>query len=158
MSPHQARIFRPSNRLASPVAYPGGLARTIAAARAARRGAALRRPVMRAIDILIATLERMAASELPLVGGELPTIRRMTGQLVSLALTYDLDALAEAGMTLCDLLAAFARSGARHREPIAVHVRALKLLAPPQPATGVPSELNRALVRSGATPAMADRQ
>jgi len=151
------RIFRPPNRLAVLAERPGGLPRTFAVQRAERCVEAQRRPAMKALHILIDTLDAMGAAQGPLMPGELPHLRRVAGQLVSLALIYDQDLLAEAGMKLCDLIAIFARCGLPHRDPVMVHVRALRLLAPgcalPQAEAGqVLDELDRVLAYFGGAP------
>lgn len=151
-----ARIFRPPNRLAMLVEQPGGLPRAFAVERAGRRVEALRRPAMKALAILIDTLGEMATPGQPLMPGELPHLRRVAGQLVSLALVYDQDALAEAGMNLCDLLAAFGRSGRPQRDAVEVHIDALRLLAPgcatsEEEISRVLDQLDQMLAHFGAT-------
>ena len=68
------------------------------------------------------------------------------------ATTFELTALAEACKRLCDLAQAFLERGAGDYEPIAVHIRAIRLLSPrtdcvsPQAAETILGQLNKVLV------------
>ncbi len=147
----KVRILRPVNRLAELVARPGGLLRPMAIARAQARLEAQRGPAMRAIGIIIATLEDMLSA--PLAAGNLRDICRVADRLISLAGLYGMPGLAEGGKRLCDLAAAFIASGDIHAGSLRVHVRALRLLAMDAPAQGVLAELDKVLAHFGARPA-----
>lgn len=147
----RVRILKPVNRLSELVARPGGLPRPAAIAKAQARLEAQRGPAMQAIGIFVATLEEMLAA--PPKAGNLRDICRVTDRLISLAALYDMPALAEGGKRLCDLAAAFIASGDIHAGSLAVHVRALRLLAMDAPAPGVLAELDKVLAHFGARPA-----
>lgn len=120
----------PGNRLTALVARPGGTQRDKAIAEAAARVESHRRPTLAQIDALIGALEQAVAARGRICAAELEQIGQFADRIVSLALLFELESLAEAAMRLCDLGFAFAARGQIECDPIAVHVRALRLLGP----------------------------
>jgi hypothetical protein len=146
--PATVRLLKPPARLPALVARPGGMTRDAAIARAEQRLEAQRGPAMKVIGIFITTLEAMVTP--PLMPAQLTEISRVTDRLIALAEIYALDGLAEAGKRLCDLAATFTEARAIHTASLAVHVRALRLMAMDQPPDGVLAELDKVLAHFGA--------
>lgn len=121
-----ARVFPAPGDLAVLVERPGGLPRGLAIIQGQRHLDEQRAPALAMIGGLIETLEGQAARQ-P-APAHLPEMRRTTDRVIALAALYGLDALAEAGRMLCDLLLALEARQTVHGEAIAVHVRALRLL------------------------------
>jgi hypothetical protein len=119
----------PQNRLSELIQRPGGQSRSRAVAAAAQALQDRRRPVLDEIGALIAALEGKPAADLD--SARMDDIAILADRIVSLALLMDLESLAQAAMRLCDLGHAF--GGAPQADSIAVHVQALRLLAPDAP-------------------------
>ena len=115
-----ARMLYPLTRLTSLVNRPGGATRDAAIAEASRRVENCRAASIYGIDSLIASLD----------GADLKALRRTADSIISLGLTYDLTALAEACKRLGDLAQAFIDRDTCESEPIVVHIRAIHLLNP----------------------------
>lgn len=146
------RISRPRHRLTDLVDRPGGLPRAKAIADATRRVEAQRGPAIKALDDFINALEdiMMHGSSAPSNG--LDDMRRITGQLISLATIYGMTALAQAGERLCDLAMIFTEIDESNAEAINVHLRSLRLLSScesPGIAEGVLGELDKIMVHYG---------
>jgi hypothetical protein len=128
--PKRVRISRPRNRLTDLVDMPGGLLRDRAIAEATRRVETQRGPANKALDDFVGSLEAIVApGTFSGSSAELAAIRRVAGQLISLATIYGKSALAEAGERLCDVMAAIKTIDPTGAEALAVHVRALRLLS-----------------------------
>ena len=119
-----ARVFPAPGYLAALLERPGGLPRSLAIIEGQRQLEAQRGPALAVIGGLIETLEGLAATP-----AHLPDIRRAADQVIALATLYGLDALAQAGRMLCDLVLGLEARQAVHGDAIAVHVRALRLLS-----------------------------
>lgn len=120
----------PRNRLTALITRPGGTRRDKAVAEAMRRVESHRRPTLAQLDLLISRLEEAVAAKGRISTAELEQIGELADRIVSLALLFGLESLAEAAMRLCDLGFAFVARGQIEFDPIAVHVRALRLLGP----------------------------
>lgn len=150
-----ARIFKPPPTLSSLVSRPGGLLREEAIARGKKRMEAQREPAQHAMLNLIAALE---SSTQPRVTVEqLRDCLGLTDQLISLALMFGNEQLAQVAERFCALMLAFIETGEVHQEPIAVHIQALRMFAPPANpplpvAVNIQTGLDKILIRFGVRP------
>ena len=118
------------NRLATLVDRPGGKWRDEAIAAAARNLEAMRETSLLAIGGLIDELDPPRAKPGAATTQRLAGVERAGNQIITLAETFGLAALAEACKRLCDLAYALRESGDCPSRPLAVHVGAIRLLAP----------------------------
>jgi hypothetical protein len=119
----------PHNRLGELIARPGGIDRAQAIASAARALDRNRQPARDEIEVLIRILEQPIAGLDP---AAMADIAALADRIVSLALLLEMETLALAAMRLCDL--GLALGDAPRADPVAVHIKALRLLAPGAPA------------------------
>ena len=120
----------PHNRLGELIGRPGGRDRANAIAAAAQVLETHRQPALCEIDALIVALEEKPVAKID--PATMADIGMLADRIVCLALLLDLAPLAEAAMRLCDL--GLASGEAPRADPVAVHVKALRLLAPGAPA------------------------
>lgn len=149
------RVSKPPARLLTLVNRPGGLLREEAIARSVKRLEAQRGAAQHAMLNLIDALETSAQGAL--TTDLLHDNLRLTDQLISLAFLFGNEQLAQVGERLCALLLALIALDEVHQEPVDVHIRALRLFAPPaNPPERVVSHihagLDKILVRYGAQP------
>jgi len=147
------KILYPKTRLAELLEQPGGVDRDAAVAEAVRAIETMREDCSEAIGRTISRiegiLERQKAGKL--AAGATREILSHADRIVTLAGTYGYAQLDAVARSLCDVIAALESAGSNAAEPIAVHVKALRLLAPggtaPQPAESerMLSELGKVL-------------
>lgn len=127
------KIFFPKTRLSELAARPGGMLRddaidgAMASLEAMRAGsdAEIRKSIGAMENILLTHGAGETLDEAQLIA-----IQRHADQIVTLAGTFCYPALDAAARSLCDIADGFQRAGMHHREPIAVHVQAMHLMAP----------------------------
>lgn len=125
--------FTPEQRLASLLRRPGGVSIEEAVARANHRVEAVRNHCVSALDEKIDAMGAVA-----LDGASPAQIYALSSEIFSLAATFELEELAQAASSLCDLLAKaqaqpdMAQSGRAFVESVGVHVDALRTLRRPE--------------------------
>lgn len=122
----------PKGRLALLAARDGGTSGEDAVAAATRNVEQMRgesdkvlRQTVTALEALVAALQGETLSD-----GALAQIYADADRIVSLSGTFGLASLNRAARSLCNLLAALTTAKTRDASGIAVHVRALRLMAP----------------------------
>jgi hypothetical protein len=127
------KVHFPKTRLTELVARAGGMTRDDALDSAmksiesmrAQSDAEIRNSIAAMEDIVFArgagdTLEQE----------QIAAVQRHADQVVTLAGTFCYDALDAAARSLCDIADGLLRAGLNHRQPIAVHVQTMHLMAP----------------------------
>jgi hypothetical protein len=124
--------FFPETRLAKLAARFGGIARDEAVEKAKEYIESMRGEGDQAIAEIMGEIETILATA---KGGKLATeqmkaLLRWADQVVTLAGTFDYAALGRVMKSLCDVADGLIRAGLEDAAPIAVHVRAMRLVAP----------------------------
>lgn len=142
-------MHRPQLRLAQLVDRAGGISRDAAIAQAEHFVEELRAPSLKAIDEVIERLEKLCARKPARTPLDLAEICRGADDIITLAGMFAVPALPQIAKKLCDLACAFKSLRIDAVEPIAVHVRALRLLSPssnkaaPEVVSAITAELNK---------------
>jgi len=123
------RYIAPS-RLATLVDRPGGKRREEAIADATRNLESVRGSSMDVIEELVAEIERRCGNCVTAPLAERPAIEYVANQIITLAGTFGLLPLSEACKRLCDLVSAAEMRPELLARPLAIHARAIRLLAP----------------------------
>ena len=125
------KVHFAKTRLSELAARPGGLSRDDAVEGAMKSlesmrdasDAEIRRSIAAMADIVF-------APGIPFDDEELFAVQCLADQIVTLAGTFGHAALDAAARSLCDIADGLLRAGLHHRQPIAVHVQTLRLMAP----------------------------
>lgn len=133
------KIIHAPNRLGSLLAKSGGISRDKAVDRAVYSVEKLRISSETSIWKEIAHLEAILISDLhthePLLSKKgMEAVQNQAASILNLAGTFGHDRLVSVLKSLCDVIAAMMEQGLRTAEPVAVHIRALALFAPPSMA------------------------
>lgn len=120
-------------RLARLVDRPGGRDRQIAIAEAEQRVEEMRTHFMSVLSDLLENLARISLDRSLPLAHRLACMDSLTDQVITMAGTYRLNALRQAGEYLCDLLAADVTRAGNAQNAIDVCINALRLFSP---ATG----------------------
>lgn len=138
------------NRLAQLIDRPGGKTAEQALEQASALVEELRDTCVQAILSAVARLEALVAAAGPVVLTDVQAAATLTltDRVITLAATYGYHAMDAAGRSLADVVNAMGDRRAVRLEPIKVHVRAMRLLAPCAPhnpaiATVLASELTK---------------
>lgn len=132
--------YKVKTRLSKLVRRTGGKSRAEAISAATRNILVARDGYIETIEQQIDLIERTASSDAP-VNDRLRLLNYLSNNLITLAGTFEFNALAEACMRLCDLTAAFLEGERWEAAPIAVHVRTIRVLAPRSVETVDPATL-----------------
>lgn len=132
MNHSSKKTYFPRTRLADLAARPGGVFGDKAVADATDNIQEMRAESVGLIDRMILDIERVAvgAQADRLSEAEMNLILVQADQVVTLAGTFGYRALDAAARSLCDVTDGLLGAGMRDAAPIAVHARALRLLAP----------------------------
>jgi hypothetical protein len=133
MAKAKKKIFFPKTRLAELVARAGGVLRDDALDGALKTLETMREQADGQIRAAIAAMEDIVFA--PSTGNalddeQLLAILRHADQVVTLSGTFCYAALDAAAKSLCDISDGLLRAGMHDRQPVAVHVQTLHLLAP----------------------------
>jgi hypothetical protein len=128
----QKKIYFPKTRLAELAARAGGIGRDQAVEGALESLQAMRGESDRKIANAVAELEAVVlnARSGQISAEEISLVLRRSDLIVTLAGTFDYEALERAAKSLCDVADGLVRAGLFHSAPIAVHVQSMKLLTP----------------------------
>jgi hypothetical protein len=121
-------------RMSSMMGRPGGVSRDEAVEEAGRLIELVREPIVEEIDQRIGELERLCANMQHGSPEALTHIQQSCDSIIALAQTFGIRALVRACMALADLAYAFQEHDRFRADAIAVHIRAIRLLGPRQPA------------------------
>lgn len=127
------KIFFPKTRLAELAARSGGILRDDALEGAMKTLEGMREKADTQIRAAVAAMEDIvfgAASGDTLDNEQILSILRHADQIVTLAGTFGYTTLDSASKSLCDVADGLLRAGMHDRQPVAVHVQTLHLLAP----------------------------
>ncbi len=126
------KIVYPKTRLSELLEQPGGVDRDAAIAEATRAIETLREDCSEAIGQSIRAIEDVLARKKQgrLPAGATREILSHADRIVTLAGTYGLTNLDAVARALCDLIAFLESAGLNTAAPVAVHVQALRLVAP----------------------------
>ncbi|MEI9993719.1 MAG: hypothetical protein WDM91_03905 [Rhizomicrobium sp.] len=127
------KIFFPTTRLSELAARSGGVARDDALDGALRTLESMRAEADAQIRAAIGAMEGVVfarAAGDTLGDDEMRAILRHADQVVTLAGTFSYNALDTAAKSLCDITDGMLRAGMHDRQPVAVHVQTMHLLAP----------------------------
>jgi hypothetical protein len=127
------KIFFPKTRLAELASRAGGVFRDDALDGAAKSLEGMREQADNQIRAAIAAMENIvfarSAGE-ALDDEQMLAILRHADQIVTLAGTFCYPSLDSAAKSLCDVADGLLRAGQHDRQPVAVHVQTIHLLAP----------------------------
>jgi hypothetical protein len=127
------KIFVPKTRLAELVARAGGIHRDIAIENASQSIHGMREQADAAIHTAIAALEAIVLSPNAsdkLSDDQMRAVLRHGDTIITLSGTFNYSALDTAARSMCDVSDGLLRTGMNSRQPIAVHVQTMHLLAP----------------------------
>jgi hypothetical protein len=131
MSAGSKKTFFPKTRLSQLAARPGGVTRDQAIANAAEAMEEMREECTGAIETAIAALEAILyAARGRLSEEQMKDILRHADRVVTLAGTFGYGLLDTAVRSLCDVTDGMLPAQACDVAPIAVHVQAMRLMAP----------------------------
>lgn len=127
------KVYFPKTRLAELAARAGGLTRDDAIDGAMQSLDSLRGQSDAEIGNSIAAMEAIVfapGAAGALAESQIVAVQCRADQVVTLAGTFGHAALDAAARSLCDIADGLLRAGLRDRQPIAVHVQTLRLMAP----------------------------
>ena len=125
-----ARIFKVENRLAKLARAPGGKTVEEAVTSAEQRIESARDRCIAALALKAEQLATLAAGDRGEAASEtLDGLYNLSNAIFGVAGVYELDALAEAACSLCDLLHGFRNGEAVNWSAVDVHVDGIRLLA-----------------------------
>lgn len=126
------KIIPVKNRLGQLLRMPGGISRDDAIATADANVDTLREEFVAAIPVEIAALETMLQKngDKPLTKDDLEAMLRRAGQLLTLSGTFGFDLLDEVVKRFCDLTLGMIEKNIGKTGPVAVHLRAMRLVCP----------------------------
>jgi hypothetical protein len=133
MAAKTKKIFVPKTRLAELVGRAGGIHRDIAIENASEGLRGMREQADAAIHTAIAALEAIVlapnASD-TLTDDQMRMVLRHGDTIITLSGTFKYSALDTAARSMCDVSDGLLRAGLNSRQPIAVHVQTMHLVAP----------------------------
>ncbi|MEJ1969666.1 MAG: hypothetical protein WDN03_13680 [Rhizomicrobium sp.] len=127
------KIFFPKTRLAELASRAGGILRDDALEGALKTLESMREQADTQIRAAIAAMEDIVFARSTgdaLDDGQMLAILRHADQVVTLAGTFCYASLDTAAKSLCDVADGLLRNGMHDRQPVAVHVQTMHLLAP----------------------------
>jgi hypothetical protein len=126
------RIIPVKNRLRALLYAPGGVSRDDALSAARQNVETLRREFVGAIPLEIAALEAMldVAGKKYVTKDELDAMLLRAGQLLTLSGTFGFDLLDQVVKRFCDLAMGMIEKDIDKAAPVAVHLRAMRLVCP----------------------------
>lgn len=129
------KITPVKNRLGQKLRQPGGISRDAALEAAGKNVEMLREEFLGAIPLEIAALETILAASASqrISKDELDAMLRRAGQLLTLSGTYGLGLLDEVVKCFCDLAMGMIDKDIDRSAPVAVHLRAMRLVCPGGP-------------------------
>jgi len=133
MAAKAKKVFVPKTRLAELVGRAGGIHRDIAIESATDSIQGMREQADAEIRKAIAALETVVFArdaDDTLTDDEMLGILRQGDHIVTLAGTFGYAALDAAARSMCDVAAGLHRAKLNSRQPVAVHVQTMHLLAP----------------------------
>jgi hypothetical protein len=131
----KVRVTPVKSRLRQLLYAPGGMSRQEALGSATQNVEMLREEFVGAIPLEIAALEEIlnAAGKKTISKDELDAMLRRAGQLLTLSGTFGFDLLDRVVKRFCDLAMGMAENNLDKTAPIAVHLRAMRLVCPGNP-------------------------
>jgi hypothetical protein len=128
----EVRIVPVKSRLRQLLYAPGGVSREEALGAATQNVETLRTEFVAAIPLEIAALETIlhAAGKTRISGDELDAMLRRAGQLLTLSGTFGFDLLDRVVKRFCDLAMGMKEKNIDKTAPVAVHLRAMRLVCP----------------------------
>lgn len=141
------KITPVKNRLGQKLRQPGGISREAAVEAAGKNVEMLREEFIGAVPCEIAALENiLAAGERQNISKEeLDAMLRRAGQILTLSGTYGLGLLDEVVKCFCDLAMGMIDKDIDKVAPVAVHLRAMRLVCPGGPELS-PAEADQILL------------
>lgn len=125
------RIVPVKNRLRALLYAPGGISRDDALGAARQNVESLRRDFVKAIPAEIAALEGMLdAGKTTITKDELDAMLRRAGQILTLSGTFGFSLLDQVVKRFCDLALGMIEMDIDKVAPVAVHLRAMRLVCP----------------------------
>lgn len=131
----KVRVISVKSRLRQLLYAPGGVSREEALGAATQNVEMLREEFVGAIPLEIAALEEIlnAAAKRTISKDELDAMLRRAGQLLTLSGTFGFDLLDRVVKRFCDLAMGMVENNIDKTAPIAVHLRAMRLVCPGNP-------------------------
>ncbi len=127
----KVRIIPVKNRLRALLYAPGGVSRDDALGAARQNVESLRRDFVKAIPAEIAALESMLDSDKKTITkDELEAMLRRAGQILTLSGTFGFGMLDLVVKRFCDLALGMLEKNIDKVAPVAVHLRAMRLVCP----------------------------
>jgi len=126
------RTYFPQTRLSKLIARPGAVTRDEALAKARDGIEEMRDESVAEIELAISAIETAVAlaDARGLAPEIMAAILRQGDRIVTLAGTFGYDMIDAVVRSLCDVTGGLIQAGSRDAAPIAVHARALRLVAP----------------------------
>lgn len=130
----EPKVVVVKSRLRQLLYAPGGVSREEALGAATQNVEMLRSDFVAAIPVEIAALEQMLTPGKQAVSAdELDVMLRRAGQLLTLSGTFGFDLLDRVVKRFCDLAMGMKEKGIDKTAPVAVHLRAMRLVCPGGP-------------------------
>lgn len=126
------KVIPVKNRLGMLLRAPGGMARDDAVAAAGQNVETLRSVFVKAIPREIAALETIlnVAGRTTITKDELEAMLRRAGQILTLSGTFGFGRLDDVVKRFCDLAMGMIDKNIEQTAPVAVHLRAMRLVCP----------------------------
>jgi hypothetical protein len=124
------KVIPVKNRLGQLLRMPGGLARDEAVGAACKAVDTLREDYVKAIPGEIGALEAIASGRKHIPAVQLKAMLQRSGHLLTLSGTFGYNMLDEVVKRFCDLATGMIEKDISDAAPVAVHLRAMRLVSP----------------------------